>query len=315
MSQKSPHTTQKNQNHKVNRKYKDRLFRYIFKNKKDLLDLYNAVNGTAYTNASDLIITTLSDAIYIGMKNDVGFLIGNCLNLYEHQSSINPNMPLRGLFYLVKMLQAYVELNHYNLYSSMRIELPFPRYIVFYNGDKEAPDCEELSLSDAFPKMAGSRPALECRATVLNINYGHNQELLNKCKRLSDYSYFIHQVREYLEQEYAIDQAIDCAMDDCIQKEILSDILIANRAEVKSMLLSTFDEKEYRKMLRDEAREEGFKEGRAEGRAEGQKEGQREGQKELNDLYETLLGEGRIEDLEKAIKDNDYRQKLLKEHS
>lgn len=80
----------------VYRQYKDRLFRMIFHDREELLSLYNAVNGTEYTDASALIVMTLKDVIYLGMKNDVAFLIGCDLNLYEHQSTWNPNMPLRG---------------------------------------------------------------------------------------------------------------------------------------------------------------------------------------------------------------------------
>ena len=66
--------------HPVNRKYKDRLFRLVFEDKRDLLDLYNAVNGSNYQNPDELMITTLEDAIYLGMKNDLSFTHRNSLN-------------------------------------------------------------------------------------------------------------------------------------------------------------------------------------------------------------------------------------------
>ena len=83
--------------YKVNRSYKDRLFRFIFNDKKELLNLYNAINETAYDNPEDLEINTMDNVIYMGMKNDLSFLIYGILNLYEHQSTWNPNMPIRNL--------------------------------------------------------------------------------------------------------------------------------------------------------------------------------------------------------------------------
>ncbi|MCI8745248.1 MAG: hypothetical protein HFI25_06185, partial [Lachnospiraceae bacterium] len=92
---------------KVNRKYKDVLFRFIFRDKKDLLSLYNAINGTDYKNPEELEINTLENVIYMKMKNDLSFLVGASMNLYEHQSTWNPNMPLRGLFYFAELYERY----------------------------------------------------------------------------------------------------------------------------------------------------------------------------------------------------------------
>ena len=95
--------------HKINKKYKDRIFRMIFHEKKELLELYNAVNNSNYTNPDDLTITTIEDVVYMGMKNDLSFLIGDVMNLYEHQSSFSPNLPLRGLFYFSSLYKEYIE--------------------------------------------------------------------------------------------------------------------------------------------------------------------------------------------------------------
>lgn len=134
----------------VNRTYKDSLFRMVFQEKKDLLDLYNAVNETAYTLEDDLIMYTLEDAVYISYKNDVSFLLGEQLNLYEHQSTLNPNMPIRGLLYMSRNYEAYIELNHLDIYSSVLQKLPMPQYLVFYNGEDSAPERQVLELTDAF---------------------------------------------------------------------------------------------------------------------------------------------------------------------
>ena len=239
----------------VKRKYKDILFRFIFKDKKELLQLYNAINGTSYKNPDDLLITTMEDVIYIGMKNDLSFLIANEINLYEHQSTLNKNMPLRGLFYLARMYESYVETNGLNRYQKKLIPLPFPRFIVFYNGEEEIGENLTLRLSDAFEKRE-EEPAVECVAKFININYGHNQELMEKCQRLNDYSYFVASVRNYLKEGRNQKDAVTCAVNECIEKGILKDVLEKHRAEVADMFLTTFDRKMYEEALREEGREE-----------------------------------------------------------
>ena len=239
----------------VKRKYKDILFRFIFKDEKELLQLYNAINNTSYTNPDDLLITTMEDVIYIGMKNDLSFLIANELNLYEHQSTLNKNMPLRGLIYLAKMYESYIETHGLNKYQKKMIPLPFPRFIVFYNGEEEMGEELYLKLSDAFEDRE-EEPAVECVAKFININYGHNQELMEKCERLSDYSYFVACVRNYLKKGYNRKEAVTCAVNECIDKGILKDVLKKHRAEVVDMFLTTFDKKMYEEALREEIREE-----------------------------------------------------------
>ena len=124
----------------VNRQYKDRLFRMVFSKKEDLLSLYNAINRTEYTNPDDLEVTTLENALYLSMKNDLGFLVSVVLNLYEHQSTLNPNMPTRALLYFARMYEDYITKHNINIYSSAPKKLPFPQHIVFYNGTKDEPD-------------------------------------------------------------------------------------------------------------------------------------------------------------------------------
>ena len=239
----------------VKRKYKDILFRFVFQDKEEILQLYNAINKTHYTNTDDLVVTTMEDVIYIGMKNDLSFVIANELNLYEHQSTLNENMPLRGFFYYSKLYEGYIEVKKLNRYQKKRIELPFPRYVVFYNGQEDAPEEWEMRLSDAFGH-AGQEPAVECVAKFININYGCNQELLQSCKRLRDYSYFVATVRENLKNGFGRKVAVVRAVDTCINKGILEDVLRKHRAEVEDMFLTTFDKKMYEEALREEGREE-----------------------------------------------------------
>ena len=263
----------------VKRKYKDILFRYIFRGKKELLQLYNAINGTHYTNPEDLVVTTMENIIYVGMENDVSFILGNDMNLYEHQSTIDENMPLRGFFYFAKMYESYISMHELNRHQRIRFSLPFPRFIVFYNGEREMPETLEMRLSDSFEQKEGMEPAVECVAKFININYGNNKELLSSCKRLHDYSYFVDCVRKYLKRGRSQKEAVVRAVDECIELGILKDILLKHRAEVEGMFLSRFDKKMYEQAMREDAKEwarrDALVEARKEVRAEVQAEKKR----------------------------------------
>lgn len=169
----------------VEKKYKDKLFRMIFKEKDKLLSLYNAVNKSNYTNPEELEIVTLENAIYMNMKNDLAYLIDDWLNVYEHKSTVNLNMPLRDLVYVAKEYRKLTA--EESLYSTELIKLPSPRFIVFYNGTRKQPEKQVLKLSDAYEKITED-PELELRVTVLNINAGYNTELLEACQTLKEYS-------------------------------------------------------------------------------------------------------------------------------
>lgn len=249
---------------RVNRKYKDRLFRFLFRERKDLLQLYNAVNGSNYADPEELEIVTLEDVIFMGIKNDLSFMIADSLNLYEHQSTYAPNMPLRGLLYLSRQYEGIVEERGENLYGSKLVKLPTPAYVVFYNGTKEQPDRTELYLSDAFEAGRGSG-CLECKAVMLNINRGHNPELMEKCRRLWEYSEFVSEVNDNLAKGYSLKSAITTATNHCIEKGILKDVLLKSKAEVMHMLLTEYDAKKHLEDTYDEGREEGREEGRKEG--------------------------------------------------
>ncbi len=286
---------------RVNRKYKDRLFQKVFKQKEDLLALYNAINHTAYADAEELEITTLEDVIYLSMKNDVSFIISATMNLYEHQSTVNYNMPIRGLLYFARLYEDYIKEHELNIYQHRMIRLPCPQYIVFYNGREAWPDECILKLSDAF-EAGDKEAALECCARMININMGHNEKLMESCKRLWDYSYFIAQINYNLDQGDKLEVAVKKAMDVCIQKNILRDILEKSKSEVYGMLLTEFDEKKYKKMLLREGREEGYEVGYNEADAR------------MNTLYAKLVEDGRTDELHRAFKDKAFREELLQEY-
>ena len=224
----------------TNREYKDRLFKFIFKDKEKLLSLYNALNSSHYTNPDDIEITTLEDVIYCKMKNDISFIIDDRLSLFEHQSTYNPNMPLRGFLYFAKHFEKYIAGNEVDIYGSTLIELPTPKFVVFYNGTGMKEDRIILKLSDAFV-TAKEKACMELEAVVLNINYGKNKKLMESCRSLMEYSYFVQKVKDY-SKIHERDEAIELAVDECIKENILKEILIKNRTEVVDMLLTEYDE-------------------------------------------------------------------------
>jgi hypothetical protein len=242
----------------VERNSKDRLFRYIFHNDRaSLLQLYNALNGSDYTDTDQLQIVTLDGVLYMTMKNDLAFVLAHYLNMYEQQTSRNPNLPLRFLLYIAQEYQKFIDSSEANLYGSRLIQLPTPKCVVFYNGTQNTEDDYVLSLSEAFISK-GNESDLELKVRVLNINKGHNDTLMRKCKRLGEYSLFVAKINEGLEQGIGSQQAIEIAITYCIDHNIMSDILSANRSEVLGMLLMEYDEQKTMDYLRKEALEEGL---------------------------------------------------------
>ena len=245
----------------ANRQYKDTVFRMLFSEKENLLSLYNAVTGNHYQNAEALKIVTLENAIYMGMKNDLAFIIDTNLYLYEHQSTYNPNMPLRDLFYICSEYQKLV--NKKSLYSSTLQKIPAPNFIEFYNGSTAIADCTELRLSSAFEHLSGE-PKLELIVTVLNVNEGHNAELMQHCHTLNEYAQYVARVRLYA-ADMSLDQAVERAVDECIREGILAEFLTCNRNEVISMSIFEYDKELEEKKLRKAEYEAGFSEGEKHG--------------------------------------------------
>ena len=258
----------------VIRNYRDTLFRMLYRNKKRLLSLFNAVNGTQYDNPDDLTITTLDGVLYLGMKNDVSCIIDMMMQLYEHQSTVNPNMPLRNLFYVSDLLQKYIYEEGLDIYSRKQIKIPTPKFVVFYNGDEEQPERKEIRLSKAFSANTGETN-MELVVLQININKGQNEELKAACKTLQEYAEFTERAREH-RKEMELEDAIRITIDECIRDGILKEFLLKNKAEVYHMCLYEFDVELHERVLREEEREEGRIEGRREGIREGRLEGQRE---------------------------------------
>ena len=247
-TQKSKKYAVQNRQVKTNHQYKDTVFRMLFKDKKNLLSLYNAMNQKNYTDADALQVVTLENAIYMGMKNDLAFILDMNLYLYEHQSTYNPNMPLRDLFYISNKYQKLVVQK--SLYSSTLQKIPAPKFVVFYNGTQNLDDVSELKRSSAY-EYSTDAPDLELKVTVLNVNEGHNQELMAHCQILKEYAQYVAKVRKYASSDIlSLEQAIESAIAECIKEGILTEFLIQNRAEVISMSIFEYDKDEEEKKLR-----------------------------------------------------------------
>ena len=249
----------------ANRQYKDTVFRMLFSEKENLLSLYNAVTGNTYQNADDLKIVTLENAIYMGMKNDLAFMLETNIYLYEHQSTLNPNIPLRDLIYIGIEYQQYVD--DKSLYSSRLQKIPAPKFMVFYNGTDAVDDRVELRLSNAYEHLVGE-PDLELKVLMLNVNEGHNKELMEQCKTLKEYAIYVARVRKYA-SEMNLNDAVARAIDECIKEGILVEFLRKNRSEVKMVSILEYDKEWEEKKLRKAEYEAGKSEGIEIGKGEG----------------------------------------------
>lgn len=299
---------------KGNREYKSRLFSFIFgreENKHWTLSLYNAIHGTAYSDVSGITINTIEDVVYMGMKNDLSILVSESMEpcqtieLYEQQSSYNPNMPAREFMYAGKLYDKYLYTEKLNRYGKKLLPLPLPRLVVFYNGEEEQGDETVLRLSDAFKEgirqnvirrntenekgldegrlsaevervYQEADPDIEVKVRMVNINQGHNRKMLCECKPLGEYAWFVAQIRENLaggrntgEKPMGINEAIDQAIDRMPEDYEIKTFLTENRAEVKDMCLTEYNEIETREMLLQEGWKEGQKVGWKEGQIEG----------------------------------------------
>ena len=264
---KKKQTRTNSQKFKVNREYRSSVFKMYFSDRKNALDLYNALNGTDYKDENELVINSLENSIFLKIYNDVSFIISGTVNLYEHQSTVNPNMPLRDLFYITDMYKEMVPKK--DLYGKKLITVPTPQFIVFYNGATDISDSQFLRLSDSFIRKTDS-PELELTVKVLNVNYGHNKELMKKCIPLRDYAILNERVRDNVSKGMPIEDAAADAVDSCIKDHVMEDFLLKERAGVIKMHVLDFNEKLHNQSLREEGYEEGLEKGREEGREEGQ---------------------------------------------
>ena len=263
-----------------NRTYKSTIFIMIFEDKKNLLELYNAISGKHYEDPELLEINTLENAIYMTVKNDVSFIIDARLSLYEHQSTYSPNLPLRFLLYIASEYSGMTA--DENLYGTRTVLIPPPKFVIFYNGEQEQPERKVLKLSDMYQESGAAEGgedaepvSLELRALMLNINKGHNEKLKEACKTLKDYAEYTDRVRKY-SKEMALEEAVERAITECIQEGILREFLLKNRAEAKMMSIFEYDQEKHMRQEREQAYEEGWNAGQKVGEEAGKELGREE---------------------------------------
>ncbi|HAG69999.1 MAG TPA: hypothetical protein DCL38_08500 [Lachnospiraceae bacterium] len=240
----------------VNKEYKDRLFNYIFgreENREWTLSLYNAINGSHYSDASLIEFNTIEEILYMGMRNDTSFIVSGEINVYEHQSTFNPNMPLRLLGYVDRLFSAYISTNRLNKYGEQLIMLPYPKLVVFYNGIKEQEDEVILRLSDSFGEAHRNDADIEVRVRMLNVNYGRNSEIMENCRPLYDYAWLIEQIRQNA-KEYGIIRAAGRAIELMPDDFVIKGFLMKHKAEVEGMLDTEYKEAEIRELFMEDGR-------------------------------------------------------------
>ena len=257
---------------KGKRDYKDSLFCFIFGSeeyKHFSLALYNAVNGSDYTDVNDVTINTLKDVLFINVRNDISFVLKDVMNLYEHQSTFNPNIPVRMFIYSCKLINKYIHDNQLDIYSSTQLELPTPKLLCFYNGIANKEDVSYLRLSDSFKKNIGKTDGgsdIEVTVKMININNGRNEKLLNSCRPLKDYAMFVEQVRKYgaiydadaeIESEKLAD-AINNAIDSLPEDSEIKAILESRRAEVVKLCIEEYtkEHSDYVRKIEDDRKNE-----------------------------------------------------------
>ena len=244
--------------------YKDRMFIHLFSDKNRLLQLYNAVRGTHYENPEDIDVNTLENVLFMNMKNDLSFTFHEELSLYEHQSSMNPNMPLRGLLYIARLYEKLTK--GMGIYSTRLIPLPNPNFVVFYNGLEEMPPECIMRLSDAY-QIPSETPLLDFQVRIININYKENMEFLDKCPILKEYSYFVDLVRNY-RQSLPLQEAIRQAIIISKENNVLKDYLEQHGSEVENMLMTEYSREMDIAVNRREAEEDGERRGELKGKIE-----------------------------------------------
>ena len=283
------------------RQYKDNVFCLLYRDKNNLLDLYNGLNDTNYTNVDDLTVTTLKGGVYMKYKNDASFVFGQDLYMFEQQSSRNPNMPLRFLHYLSDVYrQMYT---NSDLHRSTMLKIPVPHFVTFYNGKQPLETESILRLSDMYEKKIDC-PELELMVRVININTGaiinqklldtekndiingtnqsddfdksnkninvgnatnshtYSSEFLSKCETLKDYMTFVNKVRVKTDiEKIDIRTAVIEAVDECIAENVLSEFLKNHREEVITVSIYEYDEEGHLEIVKEEGRQLGIAEG------------------------------------------------------
>jgi len=241
---------------KYNRNYKDSVFTSLFCEPDLLRELYCAIGGVTLPQDVPVSINTLENVLFMDLYNDISFVIGGKqVILIEHQSTINPNMALRLLLYIARVLEKTIEGK--SLYTTKPISIPFPEFYVLYNGASPYPDEKVIRLSDCYISLYDkAHPLLELEVKVININAGRNEAILSRCKRLSEYSVFMARINDYYNATGSKEDAVMEAIKDCQKRDILREYLEKNGSEVLNMLITEWNWDDAKEVWQEEARAE-----------------------------------------------------------
>lgn len=270
---------------KANIRYKDSLFVFLFgseKRKKYTLSLYNALNGTDYTDPDELEINTIENIVYIKMHNDVSFMLKAEIWLYEQQSTKNPNMPYRMLEYIHALYQRIIESKGYSKYDDTMFTLPAPHFVVLYNGAENAPEYEVQKLSDMYED--GKQGDLDLIVRVYNINRKYNDGLKQSCSVLSEYMWLVEEIRRRTKgcgtDLEAVGKVISKVLDKMPDSFEIKPILMAEKEEVLGMIFEEYNEQKAMEAAKEHA-EKRFNEGVEQGIEQGKIKGAIEKQNSL----------------------------------
>lgn len=289
-----------------NREFKSDVFSMLMEDRTNALQVYNALNDTDYDNPDLVEVHTLEKGVSLSLRNDAAIVVGSDLSLYEHQSTVCLNMPLRQLFYVCGILRNMI--NPKELFKRELVRIPTPKFAVFYNGAENQPDEVTLRLSDAFEKQV-DQPELELTCKVYNINQGKNRKLLDRCRILDEYMIFVNYVR-YYQTQYGVGeirQAITAAIDRCLEEDVLVKLLKERREEVTKVIELDMTFERQLEAVEEEALTKGIQ--------IGEERGIQIGEDRLTNLIKILKKQGREDDVNKVLLGGEEREKLYAEFS
>jgi len=218
-----------------NKEYKDNVFRLLFDDEIKSIELYNAIKGTNYT-ADTVKMNILQNPFFYGdFRNDISFTVEDKLIiLFEHQSSVNPNMGLRFLLYIADLYEILVDKTE--LYKPIPMSIANPEFYVLYNGKEDYPEKAVIKLSDLF-EIKGVENNLELTVTVINANKGYNKNIMERSRTLDEYAAFVAKVREYTDNSRLdLTESLKKAVENCVKNNILKEFLQKHGGEVVNIL-------------------------------------------------------------------------------
>ena len=251
-----------------NRSHKDSLFVDYFSKdrewKQHFLSLYNALHGTNLQVAdTTLERVNIDQVLYKSYYNDIAVLVdGQFILMIEHQSTVNPNMPLRLLEYIARIYGNTVDSRA--KFSRHLVPLARPEFIVFYTGNQKLPPESYLYLSDSFPNQPPNADlTLELKVKVCTIRSEHPSPVVHSCPDLEQYVQFL----ELVEEAKAADRTepLKWAIQEAVHRNILRDYLERKGGEILSILMTEYDYATDMAVQKEEAYEDGLFAGREEG--------------------------------------------------